>query len=292
MPDARGSAGPAERTRAAPPAPLPVVTLTATDGATADIHRHGAHVTSWRPSPDGEERLFLSSRSEIGTGAAIRGGIPVIFPQFGAEGDLPRHGFARTMHWGVGGIGRTGGGMAEADFVLRDTPETRAVWDAAFIAVITVRIVERWLAVTLSVENVGEHRFSFTAALHTYLLTHDIGDVELIGLLGTSYRHGPECLVTVDRDERLRVTGEIDRVYFDAPSRLELREGSRSLLIDSLGFPDAVVWNPGPERVATMYDMAPGDDRRMLCVEAAVVKKPIVLEPRRRWMGTQTLTAR
>jgi glucose-6-phosphate 1-epimerase len=274
--------------------PVPsIVTLHATDGATAEIHRHGAHVTSWRPSPEGEERLFLSERSAFGAGSAIRGGIPIIFPQFALEGPLPRHGFARTLSWGVGGIGRTGGGMAEADFVLRDTPETRAVWDAAFTAVVTVRIVERWLAVTLSVENVGERAFSFTAALHTYLRVDDLANVELIGLLGTRYRQqGPERLVVVDRDERLRVTGELDRVYLGAPSRIEVREGSRSVVVDSLGFPDAVVWNPGPERAAALPDMAPGDERRMLCVEAAVVQTPVVLEPRRRWMGTQTLTVR
>src|SRR5258705_11634652 len=78
---------------------LPLVKLRAADGATADVYLHGAHVTSWRPTPGDEERLFLSARSEFRPGTAIRGGIPVIFPQFAAEGPLVRHGFARTSEW-------------------------------------------------------------------------------------------------------------------------------------------------------------------------------------------------
>lgn len=292
MTSTRGPEGATARTVGRAPA-APIVSLRASDGATAEIHRHGAHVTSWRPSPAGEERLYLSERSEFGDGAAIRGGIPVVFPQFGLEGPLPKHGFARTMDWSVGGIGRTGGGMAEADFVLRDTAATRALWDAAFLAVVTVRIVERWLAVTLSVENVGEREFSFTAALHTYLRVDDVGSVEVRGLRGVRYRErGPERRLVADPADTLRIAGEIDRVYVDAPTRIEVVDGSRSVVVDSLGFPDAVVWNPGPQVAATIPDLEPGGERSMLCIEAAVVQTPITLGARRRWMGTQTLTLR
>ena len=57
----------------------PVVTLRAEDGAVAEVHRHGAHVTSWRPMGDADDRLYLSARSELDGPAAIRGGVPVIF---------------------------------------------------------------------------------------------------------------------------------------------------------------------------------------------------------------------
>ena len=67
---------------------LEKVVLRSRDGALAEVYLHGAHVTSWRPAGTREERLFLSERSEFRGGAAIRGGIPVIFPQFAAEGPL------------------------------------------------------------------------------------------------------------------------------------------------------------------------------------------------------------
>ena len=96
-----------------------------------DVYLHGAHVTSWKPARDHDERLFLSERSEFRAGAAIRGGIPVIFPQFAAEGPLPRHGFARTSEWTLDEVSAKAGD-AVASLSLRDSAETRAIWNHAF----------------------------------------------------------------------------------------------------------------------------------------------------------------
>ena len=290
MNDPREAAASAER-RSGLAAVLPVVTLRADDGATAEIHRHGAHVTSWRPAGENEERLYLSRRSEFGDSAAIRGGIPVVFPQFGTEGPLPRHGFARTSPWALGGIAREADGAADAEFVLRDTEETRAVWNGAFKAVLAVTVVARQLEVSLRIENVGETAFSFTAALHTYLRVHDLEDTELVGLGGTLYRVSGDPTLRAADEERLLVRDYLDRVYVGAPPRLELRERDRTMIIEAEGFPDAVVWNPGPERAASLPDLEPGDERRFLCVEAAVIQTPVTLGAGRRWAGTQTLTA-
>ena len=290
MNEPRWAAAPAAR-RARPAVP-PVVTLRAGDGAVAEVHRHGAHVTSWRPMGDADDRLFLSARSELDGTAAIRGGVPVIFPQFAAEGPLPRHGFARTSLWSLGCVAREADGTAEAELVLRDSPETRRIWDAEFKAVLAVTVVARQLAITLRVENVGDQPFSFTAALHTYLRVRDVGDAEIHGLRGTLYRVSGDRGLVADDADRLLLPDYIDRVYVGAPSPLELRERARSLLLEADGFPDAVVWNPGRERAAALHDLEPGDERRFVCIEAAAVQTPITLGSGRRWAGTQTLTAR
>jgi glucose-6-phosphate 1-epimerase len=285
-----GGATPAVERRSDVATSVPsILTLRADDGATAEIHRHGAHVTSWRPV-DGEERLYLSAASEFGGGAAIRGGVPVIFPQFAAEGPLPRHGFARTSTWSLGGVCRAADGAAELDMVLRDTADTRAIWDAAFKAVLSVSVFGRQLAITLAVENVGDAAFSYTAALHTYLRVRDVADAEIVGLHRARYRTGDRTLVEDDA-ERLRIDGFLDRVYVGAPSHLELHEGGRRMMIDAEAFPDAVVWNPGRERAAALADLDPGGERHFVCIEAAVVHEPVTIGPRRRWMGSQTLTA-
>ena len=291
MNDPGGAAPSAERRSGPASVPL-VINLRADDGATADVHRHGAHVTSWRPAGDREDRLYLSSRSEFGGSSAIRGGIPVIFPQFAAEGPLPRHGFARTSLWALGCIAREADGAADAELVLRDSEETRAIWDAAFKAVIAVTVFARRLEVSLRVENVGETAFSFTAALHTYLRVRDVEDAELTGLQGTPYRVSGDATLHADEAERLRFGDHVDRVYVGAPPSLELRERDRAVLIEAEGFPDAVVWNPGRERAAALRDLAPGDERRFVCVEAGAIQAPVTLGAGRRWTGTQTLTAR
>jgi len=290
MTDPRGTAAPAERRGGTGAAP-PVVTIRAEDGAVAEIHRHGAHVTSWRPAGDAEERLYLSGRSEFDGAAAIRGGVPVIFPQFATEGPLPRHGFARTSLWSLGVVAREADGAADAELVLRDTAETRAVWDAAFKVVLGVRVIARRLSIALQVENTGRAHFTFTAALHTYLRVRDVADAQIAGLRGTSYRVSGDRGLIVDDAERLLVSDYLDRVYVGAPRRLELRERDRSMVVEAKGFPDAVVWNPGSERAAAIDDLDPGGERRFVCIEAAVVQVPVTLAAGQRWDGSQTLTA-
>lgn len=271
---------------------LPVVTLRAADGSAADVYLHGAHVTSWRPAPGLEDRLFLSARSEFRAGSAIRGGIPVIFPQFAAEGALPRHGFARTFTWELLVVQHADDGDAIATLGLSDSAETREIWPAKFRASILVRVGGSRLVVALTVENTGATPFSFTCALHTYLRVLDVARVELTGLQGTKYRDAADRgALRVDDAAVIHVADEFDRVYVEAPRTVVLREPSRSLGITADRFPDAVIWNPGSSRAAGLKDLEQGGERNMLCVEAAAVQVPITLQPHERWHGSQTLDA-
>ena len=271
---------------------LPLVSLRADDGASADVYLHGAHVTSWRPAPGDDERLFLSARSEFRRGVAIRGGIPVIFPQFAAEGPLPRHGFARTATWRLDDAGCADDGSATARLSLRDTPDTRAIWDARFLATLTVRVRGAELVTGLAVENVGSSALSFTGALHTYVRVHDVARTEVVGLEGARYRDAADrTMLRTDASPAVRVTGELDRVYVGAPRLLLVREAEQALRVSARGFPDAVLWNPGRQAAARLADMEPGGERSMLCVEAAVVQTPVTVAPGARWEGSQTLDA-
>ncbi len=271
---------------------LPQLVMRADDGAAAEIYLHGAHVTSWRPAPGDDERLFLSSRSAFDAGAAIRGGIPVIFPQFAAEGPLPRHGFARTSPWRLDDVQRRADGDLVASLSLSHSPLTHAVWNADFRARLTVRVGGPRLVVALDVENTGSSAFSFTCALHTYLRVHDVAQAEVLGLHGARFRDsGDRSRLRVDDSPMLRVTGELDRVYVDAPGALLLREPGRTLGVQASAFPDVVVWNPGRKRAAALPDMEPDGERSMLCVEAAAVQSPIALDAGGRWHGSQTLDA-
>ena len=65
----------------------------------------------------------------------------------------------------------------------------------------------------------------------------------------------------------------------------------RTTVIRKDGFPDAVVWNPGAAKCATMADLEPEDYLRFVCVEAAAVRTPVHLEPGERWEGRQALRA-
>lgn len=268
---------------------LPRLLLRAADGAHAEIYQHGAHLTSWIPA-GGVERLYLSGKALFRPGAAIRGGVPVIFPQFAGEGALPKHGFARSLPWQLISVEQPGQGPASAVFGLEDADATRAIWPHAFKAELRVSIGGATLETTLSVENSGDVEISFTAALHTYLHIADIGGVRLHGLHGLHYRDTALGGSTaVESADSLRIEGEVDRIYFNAPARLELIDALGRLRIESTGFADAVVWNPGAERAAALGDLDAEGYRHFLCVEAAAVGVPLRLAPGARWSGMQRL---
>ena len=268
-----------------------MVVLRSTDGALASVYLHGAHVASWKTARDGEERLFLSERSEFRAGKAIRGGIPVIFPQFAAEGPLPRHGFARTSEWTLDEVSSRGGD-ALASLSLRDSAETRAIWNHEFLATLAVRVGGDQLTVTLMVENRGRAPLSFTAALHSYLRVSDVRDTTLVGLRGTKHREsGAPGTLVKETDDSSGFDVEVDRVYVDVPRTLTLWEPARSMEIGFETFPDAVVWNPGPTKAAALADMEPHGERRMVCVEAAAVQRPVTIAAGERWSGTQRFRA-
>ena len=266
---------------------LPCVRLRHPGGDTLLTTLHGAQVLSWVAG--GVERLYLSPKAVMDGEAAIRGGIPVCFPQFNQRGPLVKHGFARHLPWVPGPV-RTVGPEIVCEFSLMDSETTRSVWPHPFVATLDVRLGAGRLQLDFSVENTGSTALSFTLALHSYLRVSDIADVQLDGLDGQ-----PVWDSVADRHARqagpLRFTGEFDRVYQAPASPLTLVDLARSLRIvqsESLG--QKVVWNPGATLCATLEDMPPDDYRQMLCVEAAQIDLPVDLAPGARWTGWQSLT--
>ena len=269
-----------------------LLTLQSADGARADIHPQGAHLTQWWPAGSAESRLFLSERAVFAPGVPIRGGVPVIFPQFAGEGPLPKHGFARSRPWVLQDRSLSDSGTALARYALADDAETRALWPHAFLVTLTIELGGQTLTVTLDVHNTGATTFAFTAALHTYLAVQDLEDVGLHGLAGLHYRDTadaghmkPEAMAS------LSFHGEVDRNYVATPETLRLQDGTRSLQIAQKGFADTVVWNPGAETSSKFKDLAPQDYRRFVCIEAAQIAHPVQLAPGAGWQGSQQLIA-
>ncbi len=281
----------------------PAVHLSTADGDRATVLLQGGHVVSWVPA-GGNERLYLSDLSAYGAGNPVRGGVPVIFPQFNQRGpdfSLPRHGFARTRPWEVapqdsvvgGGAGSAGGAVQPAEVTLRltDDSETRALWPNGFSLTLTVGLAAGRLELTLAVVNQGGVPFSFTAALHTYLRVADIRQAGLFGLQGVRYLDTVTGIGTVGSESPLTFDRETDRIYYEVAEALALRTPEAALEVTMDGFRDVVVWNPWAERCAALPDMPDDDYLRMLCIEAAVIDKPVSLQAGETWTGRQTLVA-
>ena len=269
---------------------LETVVLRHASGSSAEIAIQGAHVTSWKRA-NGEEMLFVSANSRLAAGQPIRGGIPVVFPQFANLGSLPQHGFVRTATWEVADVSRDPTGAVFALFRIRDNDATRALWPHAFRASVRVTLDEA-LATSITIENTGDAAFPFHCALHTYLRVGDLRKVTVEGLEGATYQD--RTAKAVQRRERrrpLRVSGEVDRIYVARPGRLRVRDESRdrTVLVDRAGFGDVVIWNPGEEKARTSIGLADGEYLTMLAVEAAQIVPPVQLLPGSLWSGVQRI---
>jgi glucose-6-phosphate 1-epimerase len=269
----------------------PFVDLLAEDGARARVHLDGAQVVSWIPAGGDDDRLFVSANAHYGVGRSIRGGIPLCFPQFGATGPLRQHGFARLQRWTVL-RDMQGSDGARVVLQLVDSDDTRTEWPFQFSIELSVHVASASLAVELTVTNTDGQPFEFTAALHPYFRVRDAYVTAVRGLGGTRYRDALRDGAAFEEvRDVLPVDGPLDRVYADTAAVLEIVEPHRTLRLEKRGFPDAVVWNPGPDGVASRADFMSGDERHMLCVEAGAILSPVSLAPGAQWTGTQVMTA-
>jgi len=260
--------------------------LTLANGDCVLAAQHGAHVVSWVSG--GRERLFLSPKTVWDGRAALRGGIPVCFPQFNQRGDLPKHGFVRNRPW-ASLAAEPGDAPSSLCFSFSANESTRALWPAEFEARLKVDLQPRQLSVALEVRNLGTQALRFTGALHSYLAVSDIAHVRLSGLGGQK-----EWDALADTHQSaassLQCVGPFDRVYSAPHTPMQLHDPQGSLEIsNSQGWADCVVWNPGADGCAAMSDMTPDAYEHMLCVEAAQVFEPITVAPGAQWRGSQVL---
>lgn len=250
---------------------LPAIQITSPDGSQAIVTLYGAHLVSWKAS-DGKERIFVSSKSSLDGSRAIRGGVPVIFPQFAERGEGMRHGFARVSQWRAG-ASRTIGGETYCEFELAHAdlaPDVAAAWPYGFGLTLRVTLDAKSLQLSLDVRNTGGQRFDFAAALHTYYLLDEGVTAKVAGLEATP----------------IAVTDKIDRIYRHIGAPI----GLGGLRLEQSGFRDAVVWNPGEADAANLADLADGERKRFVCIEPATVDLMPLL-PGETWTGRHKITA-
>jgi len=223
-----------------------ILTARLPSGDSVTVYLYGATVTSWKTS-DGQEQLFLSRAAILNGTKAIRGGIPLVFPVFGAPppnhptGALPQHGFARNSYWEFLGksssesLGSKGDDSVKLDFGLSSSmldPATRKKWPYEFGLVYSVTLGKGRLECQLHVQNKGNDSFEFMTLFHTYLqvkvrwiffsfdrpsrLTwaQDISKITVSGLASSPYvdkvRHAQTF---VEDSSALPIQSETDRVY-------------------------------------------------------------------------------
>ncbi len=236
---------------------------------TAEVHDQGAQVTLWAPT-DAEPVLWLGPHARFVAGQAIRGGVPICFPWFGAGrgGDLsPGHGFARTTGWRLVSEAATGG-VVTLDYEITDADIAATAFPGPYRAAYRLALGSH-LELALTVTNTGSAAFEVEEALHTYLMVGDVRETVLEGLEGAEYTDKVHGGVR-RQDGAVRFEGRTDRVYRSpGPVRLVDPVLGRSLVIETAGAANVVVWTPWSDLGSRTADIGADSWSRFVCVEAA-----------------------
>lgn len=244
--------------------------------ADGELYLQGAHVTQWTPKGQNPV-LFMSSTSLFTPGKAIRGGVPVIFPWFGARGDGkpgPQHGFARSALWSLESTRLTPDGAVELALFLPpgETPAARARFSFGSS-----------LHMELEIRNDTGSQFRYEEAFHTYFAVSDIHQTQVTGLEETTYIDKTDGFARkLQKSEPVKCAKETDQVHLNTTATCVIHDGvtKRMIVVEKAGSNSTIVWNPWAEKAGGMADMGPGEWQQMICVESGnAADNAITLQP-------------
>lgn len=235
------------------------------------ISLYGAQVLSFTPKGE-RDLLFLSKESYYQEGKAIRGGIPVCWPWFGAhptDTTKSSHGFARLSKWQVKSSS-SNNDILNLQLELNDSENTRKIWPYKFKAIISIT-VGKTLSVELTTLNTDKLPFTITSALHSYLNISNSEKINISGLEDTRYMDDVKNIECQQAESLLSLQGEIDRRYIKTSTACTIDDSNykRKIKISKKGSEITVVWNPGPVLAKKMIDLGDMEYQNMVCIEAA-----------------------
>jgi glucose-6-phosphate 1-epimerase len=255
-----------------------------TPACTAEVYLHGAHLTAWQPSGR-QPIIFLSEKSEFAEGKAIRGGVPVIFPWFGARSatpastrtDGPSHGFARTSQWDVA-FAAIAGDDLHLTLTLGPNDSSRALGYDHFKVAFEL-IFGSELRMRLTVANHGTETLYFEEALHTYFSVGNAENVAINGLVGATYLDKTDSFKRKAQTvPTIHLTGETDRLFLDTAATVTLDDPglNRRIMVAKTNSLSTIVWNPWATGSAKLADMTPDNWRHMACIETANANENLI----------------
>lgn len=239
-----------------------------TDQCVAELYRHGAHLTRWRPKGH-DEVIWLSDLARFEYGKAIRGGVPICFPWFAgnqpaSDPDGPAHGYARTTTWEYSDAKHDDAGVTIS---MRAAIEPFTLqYDVTFADTLTMQ---------LTVTNTGTAAATFESALHTYFVISQIKAVRVEGLENADYLDtvGGNLQNLTQDDQPIRFDAETDRTYTSSATTRIIDPGlQRIITIEKEHSGSTVVWNPWAAKAKAMADFGDDEWPGMLCVESGNIE--------------------
>ncbi len=218
------------------------------------------------------ELLYLSPLSQIESKQTLRGGIPVLFPQFGNFGNLKKHGFVRDCNWKLVNEHRNQNDLfVEYEYVIDE--DYFLDWKHSAKLNLKASVINSVFTTFIQILNTGSSSFEFTGGLHPYFKINSRSAIKINGLESSYFEDSfPEINFELSGDrviERLYFTN--DDIYF--------YNGSDYLMIKSKGFESWMIWNPGMDMAKVMNDLPNDDWNKFICIEPIIKNNAILLKP-------------
>ncbi|KAK0465017.1 galactose mutarotase-like domain-containing protein [Desarmillaria tabescens] len=274
-------------------------------GPVVEVLLYGASVISWKSGtkskPELSERLFVSQKAALDGSKPVRGGIPVVFPCFGApihpdHAHLSQHGFARNSVWSWDGTLTDEEEYVSIKLTLQPMEAIAAVYSKPFLLTYVVTLSEFDLKTDLHVQNTSssDDNLEFHALFHNYIRAPS-ADVIVGPLQGFTYYDKTEpteegkSTPKVEARPGVDVKKFTDSVYENTNGKYEVTWSGGGLDITAKNLKDVVVWNP-QEAGRKIGDMEENGWENFVCVEPGYVRGFVNLEPGGSWTGGQTLS--
>jgi glucose-6-phosphate 1-epimerase len=224
------------------------------------------------------ELLYLSPLGQIGTKQTLRGGIPVLFPQFGNFGNLKKHGFVRDLNWKlVNEENNQNDLFVEYEYVI--AKDHFLDWKHSAKLNLKASVINNVFNIIIQILNIGDSSFEFTGGLHPYFKINSRSAIKINGLESSSFEDTfPEIRFELSSD---RV---IERLYF-TNNDIFFNNGSDNLVIKSKGFESWMIWNPGMDMAKALNDLPDDDWNKFICIEPIVKNNAILLKPNEMFKG-------
>ena len=225
------------------------------------------------------EMLYLSPLVSFYPDNPIRGGIPLMFPQFGDSGPLRKHGFVRDLQWTL--VAENDDAMAKnisylIDIKFTDFPDWP--FDASLQMDASTGLDS--FSIALTVINTGHKGFIFTGGIHPYFAISSRKDIQVNGLEGLPFRDS----FPGDHAYELNADGLVERQYM-GDAEIQFYNGSHWLKLTASGFDSWMIWNPGKEGARKISDLPDEDWDKFICIEPIVLAQPICLGPGQKFNG-------
>lgn len=275
---------------------LPKLQITAAKSV-VEVYFHGATLTKY--VANGKEIIYVSENAIFDGVKAIRGGVPLVFPQFSRPlASMPQHGFLRTAStWKLSSTTVLAPDEITVALTTSANEETLKYWPYQFNATFIITLSSTHLKYSLQIQNTDNNAFLCHTLLHTYIKVPSIHDITIKGFQNLSYidKLSTSSLPVQETHAAVAFTSEVDRIYIDTPAQSipdldvavegkpYVRVSKRALRVTVDAFEDlpcdVVLWNPWVKKAGELADLGADNFPKFVCIEPGTVINWIPLEP-------------